>query len=427
MKNRVTAIITSGILLFCAACTLYGCGKKEEMLSDSKDLTAKYQNTPVQAVTSLSAKQEEDFKKAYLDFSIRLLKESTEQGKNTMVSPLSVMTALAMTENGAKGETKEQINDVLFPGITAEDGSEGLKAWSAGLPDKESAHFAMANSVWYCDSSGSFQAKEDFLKESRQEYQAEIYSASFGPETLSDINLWVKQGTDGRIEQILNKIDPDAVMYLINAVAFDAEWKEIYQPNQVREGTFLPSGGGETAVTMMYSKESAFLKGENAKGFLKPYREGYSFAAILPVEGLSPEDFLDSISGEKLLAMLNGAEETVVEAGLPQFEAETSLELKSALSSLGMPLAFDRNRADFSGMGVSKGGNIAISRVLHKTFIQVDAVGTKASASTAVEMVMEGAMLDTETVILNRPFLYAIVDQQSNLPIFIGIADHLGE
>lgn len=427
MYKRIKAAMMAGLILFCVAAALYGCGKKEEPSSNSKDLTDEYRDTSAEDREPPPAGPAEDFQIAYLDFSVRLLKESMEEGKNTMVSPLSVMTALAMTENGAEGETKEQMDAVLFPGITAEDGAKGLKAWSAGLPDKEAAHFSMANSIWYRDSGGSFQAEEDFLKKNKKEYQAEIFSAPFGPETLSDINRWVKQGTDGRIEQILDRIDPDAVMYLINAVAFDAEWKKIYRPHQVKEGAFYLSDGSETAVAMMYSREAAFLKGEHAKGFLKPYRDGYSFAAILPDEGITPEDYLAGISGEELFTMLNGAEETVVASGLPQFEAETSLDLKTALSNLGMPLAFDGDRADFTGMGSSKDGNIAISRVIHKTCIQVDAVGTKASASTSVEMVDEGAMADTEIVILNRPFLYAVVDQDSKLPVFIGIADHLGK
>ena len=150
--------------------------------------------------------------------------------------------------------------------------------------------------------------------------------------------------------------------------------------------------------------------------------------ALLPEEGMELGDYISQMSGETFLETLANADNIAVEAGLPKFEAETKLELSKLLAALGMADAFDEEDADFSGMGSCKdGSNIYISRVIHQTHISVDELGTKAGVATVVEMVGEAAMLETEQVILDRPFVYAIVENESNLPVFIGAVDAIGE
>ena len=223
------------------------------------------------------------------------------------------------------------------------------------------------------------------------------------------------------VKDVLDKVDPDAVMYLVNALAFEADWAAQYSEQQIRPGAFHAEGG-ELEAELMYSEENVYLEGEGFTGFMKPYKGGrYAFAALLPTGSL--DALLGSLTGEKLAAALEGAENTAVETATPKFACESSFELSDALKALGMTDAFDGALADFGGMGESAQGNIFINRVLHKTFIEADGLGTRAGAATVVEMNEESAMIveDVKQVFLDRPFAYMIVDTQYNVPLFFGV------
>ena len=179
---------------------------------------------------------------------------------------------------------------------------------------------------------------------------------------------------------------------------------------------------------MMYSEESRYLADADTTGFVKYYQgRRYAFAALLPREGMSIADYVASLNGEKLGALLDGMTAEKVNAGLPRFKTEYTVEMSEALAALGMTDAFDPARADFSGMAeMEEDNNICISRVLHKTYIAVDESGTKAGAATVVEMT-ESAVFEPEEpkeVILDRPFVYLLIDcENGNAPVFIGTVE----
>ena len=212
-------------------------------------------------------------------------------------------------------------------------------------------------------------------------------------------------------------------MVLVNALALEAEWAEIYTDSQVWENQIFTTGDGvEQPVTLMYSSEFRYLRDEGAQGFLKFYKGGrWAFAALLPDEGVRLEDYLASLTGERLRQVLADAEETEVHAAIPKFKGECTVELNESLKAMGMTDAFEAGLADLSGLGVSELGPLFISQVLHKTYIEVDERGTKAGAATAVTAVSGSAMPGTvPEVYLDRPFLYMLVDTGTNLPAFIG-------
>ena len=222
------------------------------------------------------------------------------------------------------------------------------------------------------------------------------------------------------IDKILDNIPDEAIMYLINAVSFDAEWENVYKENAIADGKFTNSEDKLMNVTMMHSTESIYLESDGCKGFIKQYKGGkYSFAALLPDNGIA--SFISSLSGEKLCKILSSTESCGVETKLPKFSYEYSDTLNNALSQLGMPTAFDENNADFSGIGKSTVGNISIGKVIHKTKIEVNEKGTKAGAAALVEMVDSACVLTEKQVILNRPFMYMILDNETMLPLFAGI------
>ena len=211
-----------------------------------------------------------------------------------------------------------------------------------------------------------------------------------------------------------------AAMYLVNPVLFDAEWQNIYRKHEVRDGTFNAIDGTKRTVSMMYSNESLYLDDGKATGFLKPYKNGYSFAALLPNEGVALDDYIASLTGEGFLTTVKNAKEGPVEAAMPKFSYDYGIEMSDALKALGMTVPFDAELADFSGLGHSSDGSIYISCVLHKAYIAVDEKGTKAGAATAIEAPAAGNWEDRRRVILDRPFVYAIIDDAAGLPIFIG-------
>lgn len=359
------------------------------------------------------------------DFGVNLFQKSYETHKNTLISPLSVVYALAMTANGAKGETLEEMEAVL--GMSVEELNSYLYTYAKNLPQDEKYKLSLANSIWFKDDK-SFTVNDDFLQTNADYYGAGIYKTPFDEQTVKDINNWVKQHTDDMIPEILDEIPDTAVMYLVNALAFDAEWENIYFEHEVREGEFTLINGVTQNVEYMHGEEHDYLEDENTTGFLKYYKDGkYAFAALLPKKGTNIVEYVKTLNGEKINNLLENKQDATVFTTIPKFETEYDISLKDVLEIMGMVKAFDSGRADFTGLGTSTDGNIYISRVLHKTFISVDEKGTKAGAATLVEADTEGAMIidDLKEVYLDRPFVYLLIDCETNTPFFIGSTMHV--
>ncbi|MGB9781271.1 serpin family protein [Caldanaerobacter sp.] len=353
------------------------------------------------------------------DFSIELFKKSTNDKKNSLISPLSVMLALAMTANGADNETLSQMEKVLGRDISIEELNKYLYTYTKKLPNEEKSKLTIANSIWFKENN--FIPSKDFLQIIADYYKADIFKAAFDSSTVSDINNWVKSKTNGMIDKILNKIDPEDVMYLINAVAFDAEWETVYEKAGVHEDIFTDVHGNRQKVEFMNSEENLYIEEENAVGFVKPYAKNhYSFVAILPDENISVNEYIKTLTGQKFIDLIKNAKITLVRAFLPKFKYEYTIKMNETLESLGMTDAFLPDKADFSKLGKSDIGNLYISEVLHKTFISVDELGTKAGAVTSVDIKTSGMPVNSKLVKLNRPFIFAIIDNSTNLPIFIG-------
>ncbi len=365
----------------------------------------------------------DESRKAMIDFSSRLFKESLEDGENTLIAPVSVLYALSMTANGAEGDTLEQMEKVL--GQPVSELKKNLHALMNAMPSEEKYKLNAANSIWFKDAD-DFEVNKDFLKTAKNYYNAEVFKCDFDKNTLKEINSWVNKKTDGMISDILDKIPNDAVMYLVNALAFDAEWENIYYDYSVRDGIFTTENGDEQDAEMMYSWENVYLEDENAVGFLKYYKDRkYAFAALLPDEGVTVGEYAASLSDGHLSEILENAQTAEVNAAVPKFRSEYSVEMKEILSEMGMTDAFNVYKADFSKLGnVPDGNNIFINRVIHKTFVEVNEKGTKAGAATIVEIASGGAAeIDPEppkVVHLDRPFIYMIIDCETNIPVFIG-------
>ena len=409
-KTRISSMLASLFLVCAMALNMSGCSAQVQAKNLMEGVTPKKVSN-LAGPGSLNAD--------VADFAVRLFQASEKSGENTLVSPLSVLCALAMTANGAEGETLKQMEAVL--GMTAEDLNGYLYSYRKDLSQGEKFKLSLANSIWFTED-GRFTVDRDFLQLNADYYGADIYQAPFNAQTCKDINSWVRRNTDGMIPEILDQIPQEAVMYLVNALAFEAEWSKIYEKHQVRDGQFTKEDGTKQNVDFMYSSEGVYLEDEKAAGFIKYYKGGrYAFAAMLPNEGVSVSDYIASLNGESLNAMLADPKHTTVFASIPKFEMEYSAELSEILKAMGMPRAFDSENAEFERLGVFADGNIYIGRVLHKTFISVGEKGTKAGAATVVELSGEAAApQEPKQVYLDRPFVYMLVDCENNIPFFIG-------
>lgn len=216
-------------------------------------------------------------------------------------------------------------------------------------------------------------------------------------------------------------------MAIINTVLFEAEWENPYEKEDISEHKFKNSSGMEQETEFMSSVEYRYIEADNVTGFIKPYKNGqYSFVAMLPQEGITPEEYVRSLTWKELCNMVLLSEERTVETLLPKFKYEYGIEMDEAFKALGIKSAFDADKADFTSLGTSSLGNIFINRVLHKTYIQVDEKGTRAGAASSFFGAKSAAPgEELKRVILDRPFFYMIIENQTGIPIFMGILNEV--
>ncbi len=360
------------------------------------------------------------------EFALNMMKEAIKQESNALISPVSLISALSMTANGAKGETLAEFEKVLGSEI-----EQLNRDFSKSSIDGEGVK--TANSIWVKDTP-SLKIKQSFINLNKKHYGAEVYKEDFSNSTLNKINRWVSDNTDGLIRNGLDEISSDAVMYLINTVLFDAEWKNKFNSNQIIRNQNFTSENGETQKVTMLSDEFAanddnyFTLGKT-EGIIMDYTNGYSFAALLPDEGTSISQALNSFSGNQLantLVKRHNTEKTdgtfLILTKIPKFEFDCSFKFGKTLANLGIPLAFNPMKADFSGISDSSVYPLYISEVYHNTKISFTENGTKAGAATYVEMKF-GSARPPESVkklYFDRPFIYIIFKTNTGLPLFMG-------
>lgn len=399
---------------------------EEETTEQSTEQTEAHETKPAK---DKGKDTDDPFVIAQNEFALNLMRETCKghEGQNMLVSPYSVMQALAMTANGAAGQTRTEIEQTLG-GLPIDSLNESFSTFQKNLPSSDDSKFQSANSIWVRENDDQIKLKPDFTQKNADYFGADTFLAPFDKSTVSEINGWCSDHTDGMIPEIISgEIPPAMKLFLINAVCFDAKWKEKYKDDPKPQDFFAANGETQTAQ-MMYSTEKTYLCDEHAVGFIKPYIGGsYAFAAILPEEGMTPEAYLETVTPEGLHELLAVEAERKVRAGLPKFTYDFSEELSGSLKSMGMPTAFDGHNADFSEMAELRDplDRLFISSVLHKTHIEVDKKGTRAAAVTKVEMRMNVSIETIEEVILDRPFVYMIIENKTKLPVFIGILNEI--
>ena len=374
-------------------------------------------------------KEKKAFKKAAADFSIELLQQCVVKGganENVTVSPLSVMDALAVAANGAAGDTRAEMRNVLGDGMSMKKLDQLLSWYNSKLVNTKKASLSTANGIWYAND-GSLSVNKSFLKKAKNYYDAKVTASDFSsPQTVADINDFVAQNTNNMIKRIIDRLDAESKMVIVNALYFDAKWACPFEKSDTWKVPFTSADGKKKKVDMMHDTEGKYLEGDGVVGFVKPYAKGYSYVALLPDEGVSLGDFVSRLSGTQFRKLLANAASCPVEVAMPKQKLEyTDEQLQNQLAAMGMPRAFSQG-ADFSKMGSSSDGNLYLGEVIHKTKVEVDEAGTKAAAATAI--VAKASSIgphEVKHVSLDRPFVYAIVDNTAKLPLFIGTVNDI--
>ncbi len=355
-------------------------------------------------------------------FGAALLAQVRQEGENTLVSPLSALLCLSMTANGAAGETLEAFLEVLGGGVSLEE----LNASCAALMEdyrglEGTTRCNIANGLWI---GTGWTADDGFLRRCADTYGAGLYQADLtAMETVKQVNAWVKEQTMGLIDGVLDRpLDAQAVLLLVNALYLKNAWAAPFDPAKTTALPFRSAAGTrQTEFLGNGVRQERYLQTERESGVVLPYDDGrLGFLAVLPKEGTDLTEYLSGWDGGTVPALLAAAEQTRLSLRLPKFEAEWGGMLNDALSTLGLGAAFDPDAADFSAMGTAD-GPIYIGSVMQKTRIQVNEKGTEAAAVTAA--VMEAMSMPAEeaaVLILDRPFVYGIVDLERGVPLFLG-------
>jgi serpin B len=356
-------------------------------------------------------------------FGTKMLDALDGEG-NVVISPLSISSALSMTLNGAAGSTQLEMLDALgFDKLTPMQVNEASRSMRTLLGNVDpTVELRVANSIWAKEGQPF---KPEFLTLNESAYGAKTTQLDFAdPATPDTINRWVKEATNSKIDKIVDQIGKDSVMFLINAVYFKGQWRTPFVKSATKDGSFTTAKGDKRMVPMMSNTASfGYAEDKAWKALAMPYGNGrIEMLVVLPANGL--DGMVKNFAEKGWPKGLANLTEQQVGVKFPKFRLEYSETLNDSLKALGIKKAFT-DQADFSGMSLEK---LLISNVKHKTFIEVDEVGTEAAAATSVEMAVTSAPIDKpKEFVADKPFLFVIREKQTGVVLFTGAIRSVGE
>jgi serine protease inhibitor len=371
---------------------------------------------------SSRAAEMRDFPDRFDAFGFSLIQNlETSGNRNLLISPASIEIALGMTYAGASGETAEAMSRVLGIDSSSREAALNELGGLRAMLEKPGSGVTLklANAAWIDDS---IRLNQKFSTDLAAIFKTKLETIRFTDSaTISRINDWVSKSTEGKISRLLD-YPPSPPMFLANAIYFHARWQAPFRKESTQGQPFYPASGSTLTVSMMQQKGLfRYAKGPDFAVVALPYVDNrFAMYCFLPDKGVDAlVAGLKNSSWSNLCRTLHPRQGSVA---LPKFKMEYSEELKQALSSLGLGIAFDPERAQFSRM-IDGPHGLFIGGVLHKTFLEVDEEGSTAAAVTGIQM-MTSAMVQPKeefNLVFNRPFLTAIVDEKSGTILFLGI------
>jgi serpin B len=363
-------------------------------------------------------------------FALELYQALHGQTGNLFYSPFSISLALAMTYAGARGQTESQLSSALHftlpqarlhPSFNALDLALEKKT-DPSSKDGQPLQLDIANAVW---AQQDYPFLPEYLDLVATNYGAGINLADFvnhAPTVRQEINNWVSDKTKGKIEDLIPQGVLDALtrMVLVNAIYFKADWQTPFDPNSTHDAPFHLLDGSDVQASMMSEgfNNLPYARGNGYQAVELPYNGGTAAMDVILPDEDKFEAFEAGLDTNKLDEVLNHMKPAAVDLSLPKFKFTSEFSLSDQLAALGMPDAFNPDRADFSGMDGRD--DLYISAVIHKAFVAVDEKGTEAAAATAVIMRLESALMSNVSLTVDRPFLFIIRDLPSGQILFIG-------
>ncbi len=341
---------------------------------------------------------------------------------NVVVSPYSVSTALSMAYNGAGSKTKSEMQDLLdYTGLSDEAvNQQNSSLYKSLMHVNPTSELTIANAMF---ANKNFEFVKAFMDSNQKYYGAKLETLDFADlSTVNKINNWVKDNTKSKIPSILDKVAPDAILYLVNAVYFKGVWLDEFKKEETQQTEFKLNNGTKKTVEMMNrSAKMSYFAGNNFQAVMLPYKDKrLQMCIFLPDKKSNITTFINSLTPESWSEWREQFRKEEGHLGLPRFKVEYKTELSDVLKAAGMPCAFEDNCADFKKMIEQ---NAMISRVLHKTYLEVNEKGTEAAAATAIEMSVTSAPMNPKPpfeMICDRPFVVAIRDEKTNAILFVG-------
>lgn len=363
-------------------------------------------------------------------FSFELLRAATRTlrpDSNAFLSPLSASMALAMALNGANGETLKDMQAALrLTGLSEAQLNQGYRDLIRLLSGLDShTELRIANSIW---GRQGLRMEPAFENAGRTFFDAEVQSLDFGsPQAVETINRWVSGKTNKRIPALLDRIGPDEVLFLINAIYFKGKWRESFDPKNTRDGPFRGADGRSRTAPLMQQQTTLWYdETADYQAVDLLYGNGtFGMTVILPKANRTPAGLLarlDPAAWKALTERFHGAD---VNLTLPRFRMEYTRRLTPDLQALGMKLAFDPGRADFSRVADVRPERLYISRVEQKSFVEVNEEGTEAAAATGVGVSVTSARQVFDMKV-DRPFVFAIRERLSGTVMFLGLMNVVG-
>lgn len=343
------------------------------------------------------------------------LNEAAAPEENVVLSPLSVAQAMGMALNGASGDNLLQMCRVLGyddPRALNEAFRNVRRALESADPK---VTMGVVNSAWY---RKGFELNSDFLACIADYYAARAEGLDFGNEEAAKavINKWVKDATRDRIPSIVDKIRPEHVLFLVNAVYFKGEWSARFDAEKTEEAPFYTAKGSVNVPMMQQEGHFQYYSGEDFEAVRLAYGDSaFSMHVVLPREGNTVDDLLVQMKQDLWAQLQENPTPGLLQLALPRFKTEASYDLIPALKTLGMQLAFN----DDTGFGNLANERMLISDVRHKTYLEVDERGSEAAAVTSVGFVTT-SMPQVRTFRVNRPFVFVISEKSSGAILFAG-------
>lgn len=351
-------------------------------------------------------------------FSLFNAVNNNSKGENIFISPFSISAALAMTLNGARDETNVEMTETLkYSGWNKDSLNTTFRDLLQLLPELDKkVKINNANSIWY---RTGFEVLPDFLDVNKNFFNAEVRDKDFSnPNSVIEINKWIEDKTEGKIRDVLKTLDPQAVMLLINAIYFKAQWKNEFDKKETKIEKFYLENGNQINVSMMHSSKMKLPFYQSSKFSMidLPYSDSvYTMSILLPNINHGVDEIINDLNIVNWENIQDKMFNTEIDVAIPKFKLEYKTSLKSILPNLGMKLAFIHGVADFSG--INSFGNLYIDDVIHQSFVEVDEAGTEAAAATVV--IISNTSVGNEFY-ANRPFVFLIRDNKTKSILFIG-------